>query len=240
GAGCVRTSRLRSSDPQATLPAMEIAIRTERLSKTFRVGFWARRVEAVTDLSLEVRRGEIFGLLGPNGAGKTTSIKMLLGFVRPTRGTASIAGHAAGSLPSRMRLGYLPENPALYEFLTGEEYLRFAGRLTGLSAADARSRAAGLLERVGLADLVAPEARAVELVVEGLPPDLAERLSRDGARVLQRDRSTVLTFDDQAKARSALQAVVASGAPVTSFTPHRRTLEELFVARARGKAATSC
>jgi len=312
---------------------MEIAIRTERLSKTFRVGFWARRVEAVTDLSLEVRRGEIFGLLGPNGAGKTTSIKMLLGFVRPTRGTASIAGHAAGSLPSRMRLGYLPENPALYEFLTGEEYLRFAGRLTGLSAADARSRAAGLLERVGLAgradrpirkfskgmvqrlalaqaligepetvildepmsgldpigrkdvrdiivalrdegrtvlfsthilsdveaicdrvailidgrltdcgalaDLVAPEARAVELVVEGLPPDLAERLSRDGARVLQRDRSTVLTFDDQAKARSALQAVVASGAPVTSFTPHRRTLEELFVARARGKAATS-
>ena len=312
---------------------MEIAIRTERLSKTFRVGFWARRVEAVTDLSLEVRRGEIFGLLGPNGAGKTTSIKMLLGFVRPTRGTASIAGHAAGSLPSRTRLGYLPENPALYEFLTGEEYLRFAGRLTGLTAADARSRAAGLLERVGLAgradrpirkfskgmvqrlalaqaligepetvildepmsgldpigrkdvrdiivalrdegrtvlfsthilsdveaicdrvailidgrltdcgalaDLVAPEARAVELVVEGLPPDLAERLSRDGARVLQRDRSTVLTFDDQAKARSALQAVVASGAPVTSFTPHRRTLEELFVARARGKAATS-
>jgi len=101
---------------------MEIAIRTEQLSKTFRVGFWARKVKAVEDLSFQVRSGEIFGLLGPNGAGKTTTIKMLLSFVRPSRGRASIAGHAAGSLAARKAVGYLPENPALYEFLTGEGY----------------------------------------------------------------------------------------------------------------------
>src|SRR5438132_1363083 len=130
---------------------MEIAIRTENLSKTFRVGFLARKLKAVEDLSLQVQRAEIFGLLGPNGAGKTTTIKMLLGFVRPTRGQAWVAGQLAGSLAARRKLGYLPENPALYEFLTGEEYLRFAGRLAGLSRRDAATRAAQLLEQVGLA-----------------------------------------------------------------------------------------
>src|SRR3954464_3014856 len=130
---------------------MEAVIAAEHLSKTFRVGFWARKVRAVVDLSVEVRRGEIFGLLGPNGAGKTTTIKMLLGFVRPTSGRATVVGHAAGSLASRRRLGYLPENPALYEYLNGIEDLRCAGRLSGLSRADAARTADILLDKVGLA-----------------------------------------------------------------------------------------
>jgi ABC-2 type transport system ATP-binding protein len=130
---------------------MEIAIRIEQLSKTFRVGFWARKVKAVEDVSLEVRRGEIFGLLGPNGAGKTTTLKMLLGFVRPSRGRAWVLGHPAGSFAARRKVGYLPENPALYEFLSGEEYLRFAARLSGLSRRDAAAQAPKLLETVGLA-----------------------------------------------------------------------------------------
>src|SRR3954469_22475810 len=127
---------------------MEAVIAAEHLSKTFRVGFWARKVRAVVDLSVEVRRGEIFGLLGPNGAGKTTTIKMLLGFVRPSAGSASVAGHPAGSLVARRSLGCLPENPALYEFLTGIEYLRFAGRLVGLSRADARAQTDKLIDLV--------------------------------------------------------------------------------------------
>src|SRR4051812_46985932 len=89
---------------------MAVPIRTEHLSKTFRVGFFARKVRAVEDVSLEVQAGEIFGLLGPNGAGKTTTIKMLLGFVRPSGGAATVAGERAGSLASRRKLGYLPEN----------------------------------------------------------------------------------------------------------------------------------
>src|SRR5438105_4471335 len=130
---------------------MEAAIVAEHLSKTFRVGFWGRRVRAVRDLSFEVRRGEIFGLLGPNGAGKTTTIKLLLGFVRPTNGHAIVAGAPAGSLASRRRLGYLPENPALYEYLDGPEYLRFAGQLAGLSRRAAKAEALRLLAKVGLA-----------------------------------------------------------------------------------------
>src|SRR5256885_10331588 len=112
---------------------MESAVIAEHLSKTFRVGFWGRKVRAVADLAREGRGGEIFGLLGPNGAGKTTTIKLLLGFVRPTTGRASVAGHPAGSLAARRKVGYLPENPALYEYLNGVEYLRFAGKLAGLA-----------------------------------------------------------------------------------------------------------
>src|SRR4051812_23588871 len=117
---------------------MQAQVRADGLSKTFRVGFFARKVRAVEALSFEVRAGEIFGLLGPNGAGKTTTIKMLLGFVRPSAGKAFVAGAPAGSLAARRKLGYLPEHPALYEFLRGDEYLEFAGRLAGLSRADAR------------------------------------------------------------------------------------------------------
>jgi ABC-2 type transport system ATP-binding protein len=129
-----------------------VAVHAEKLSKTFRVGFWGRPVRAVHDVSFEVEKGEIFGLLGPNGAGKTTTIKMLLGFVRPSRGAATVGGHPAGSIEARRRMGYLPENPALYEYLTGVEYLRYAGRLAGLDRKEARRRTALLLEQVGLAD----------------------------------------------------------------------------------------
>jgi ABC-2 type transport system ATP-binding protein len=90
-----------------------------------------------------------------------------------------------------------------------------------------------------LTDLVAPGARAVELTVENVPQELTERLRGAGATVLHRDRSTVFTFAAEEPARQALQAAVTAGATVIAFTPHRRSLEELFVARARGKAATS-
>ncbi len=98
----------------------------------------------------------------------------------------------------------------------------------------------GVLTDCGaLADLVAPGARAIELAVENVSQELTDKLAREGAGVLRRDRSTVLTFAEESIARAALQAAVTSGATVVSFTPHRRSLEELFVARAQGKAATS-
>src|SRR5947209_15298574 len=133
---------------------MDAQVRAERLTKIYRVGFFARRVTAVEDLSFAVKPGEIFGLLGPNGAGKTTTIKMLLGFVRPTSGEAYIEGAPAGSIEARRKLGYLPENPALYEFLRGDEYLIFAGKLAGLSSSAARKQATALIERVGLSGRV--------------------------------------------------------------------------------------
>src|SRR5260370_19896492 len=105
---------------------MTIAIRTEHLSKIFRVGFWARKVRAVEDVSLEVKSGEIFGLLGPNGAGKTTTIKMLVGFVRPSRGVATVAAEPAGSPAAPPRLRHPPGQPPRYEFLTRVRFLRLS------------------------------------------------------------------------------------------------------------------
>jgi len=83
---------------------MQAPVRADALTKTYRVGFWGRRVRAVEDLSFEVRAGEIFGLLGPNGAGKTTTLKMLLGFVKPTSGHAWISGNRVGTVSSRNRI----------------------------------------------------------------------------------------------------------------------------------------
>jgi ABC-2 type transport system ATP-binding protein len=130
----------------------EVVIRAEGLSKTFVFGFWRRRVRAVEGLSLEVRRGEILGFLGPNGAGKTTTIKMLMGLVFPTAGHAEVFGRRVPSPASQSRIGFLPENPYFYDYLSGAELLDFAGRLFGLSGPERRTRAAALLERVGLRD----------------------------------------------------------------------------------------
>ena len=102
------------------------------------------------NLSLEVRRGEIFGFLGPNGAGKSTSIKMLLGLVRPTGGEAFVLGAPAGDVQIRRKIGFLPEDFRFYEWLTAEELLHLHGRLAGVSAAALRERVPAMIELVGL------------------------------------------------------------------------------------------
>ena len=312
---------------------MEDAIVTEHLSKTFRVGFWARKVRAVNDVSLNVRRGEIFGLLGPNGAGKTTTLKLLLGLVSPSHGHALVSGEPAGSLAARRRLGYLPENPALYEFLTGVEYLHFAGRLAGLSRRDSRTAAERLIDMVGLSgradravrrfskgmtqrlglaqaligdpeivvldepmsgldpigrkdvrdiifrlrgegrtilfsthilsdveaicdrvgimigsrltdcgtlsSLLEPGVRSVEIVARAIAPGLQESLMKEGVRGMERDGAWVLTFPSESTAQSAVRAIVAGGGVLVSVAPHRQTLENLFVERARSAEASN-
>ncbi|MFQ5655143.1 MAG: ABC transporter ATP-binding protein [Planctomycetota bacterium] len=122
------------------------------LSKVFK-DFWLRpRVTAVDDLDLEVRRGEIFGLLGPNGSGKSTTIKMLLGLLFPTRGTALVLGRPAGHVATKGRIGYLPEESHLYPFLNARETLDFYGRLFSIDAPARRRRIDELIEQVGLGD----------------------------------------------------------------------------------------
>ena len=119
-------------------------------AKSFLVGFRRRRFTAAYDISLRVERGEIFGFLGPNGAGKTTTIKALLGLIRPDSGKLSVLGHEPSSMAWRARVGYMPEHPSFFEFLTGRELVTWFGRLSGLTAAEAKSDAERLLERVGL------------------------------------------------------------------------------------------
>ncbi len=126
-------------------------LRTEALTKTFDVGVRRRRVHAVQDLTLSVDEGEIFGFVGPNGAGKTTTIKMLMGLIFPTSGSASVFDAPIGSARSKARIGYLPENPSYYEFLTGGEALLFFARLAEVPRADVERRCGELLSLVGLA-----------------------------------------------------------------------------------------
>lgn len=129
----------------------EPVIAVDRLTKDYPVGFWRPRpYRALDGLSLTVSPGEVFGCLGPNGAGKSTTLKILMGLVAPTSGTAHLFGLPVANVASRRRVGFLPENPVLYDYLTGEELLAYFGQLCGLRPADARARGTILLDRVGL------------------------------------------------------------------------------------------
>ncbi len=127
-------------------PAPDPAIATRGLRKVF------DGKVAVSSLTLEVPRGEIFGFLGPNGAGKSTSLKMLLGLVTPSRGQAMVLGHPAGDVRTRGKIGFLPEHFRFYDWLSGTELLRLHGRLYGMSRASLRRKVPELLELVGLSE----------------------------------------------------------------------------------------
>ncbi len=120
------------------------AIETEKLGKEHRIGFWRKRVCVLSQLDLAVHQGEIFGYLGPNGAGKTTTLKLLMGLLRPTSGEARILGRPPGDVRIQQQVGFLPEQPAFYEYLTGRELLNFYGQLLGLDRSLRRERVEGL------------------------------------------------------------------------------------------------
>jgi ABC-2 type transport system ATP-binding protein len=126
------------------------AVAVRGLTKVFPVPFHRQSVVAVRDLDLRIEPGEVYGLLGPNGSGKSTTLKIILGLVSPTRGHTEIFGRNSSLVKSRETVGFLPENPYFYKYLTGEETLRFFGRLCGLSGNRLRNRISELLEVVGL------------------------------------------------------------------------------------------
>ena len=131
--------------------AAQSIVEIQNLKKVFRVGFWGRRVMAVDGISLEVRQGEIFGFLGPNGAGKTTTIKMLMGLIYPSGGTATLFGRPIGDPAAKAKVGFLPESPYFYDYLTGREFLRFYGHLFGMMGNRLNARVDELLDLVGMA-----------------------------------------------------------------------------------------
>ncbi|MBA3464274.1 MAG: ABC transporter ATP-binding protein [Deltaproteobacteria bacterium] len=120
------------------------------LKKTYRTPFTRRKVEALRGVTFQVERGHIFGFVGPNGAGKTTAIRTLMGLIRPTSGSATILGQKIPSRAARFKVGFLPESPYFYDYLTVSELLDLAGRLFGVPAALRKKRADELIERVGL------------------------------------------------------------------------------------------
>ncbi len=204
------TNSSRRSDAEA-----EPAVAVHGLTKIFPVHFHpSRKVVAVKDLTLRIEPGEVYGLLGPNGSGKSTTLKIILGLVSPTRGRTEIFGRNSRLVESREAVGFLPENPYFYKFLTGAETLRFFGRLCGMTGATLKNRvnelldlvrlnkardrrlgtySKGMLQRIGLAQALIHDPRLVVLdePTAGVDPagsreirDLIMDLKRRGITVL--------------------------------------------------------
>jgi len=186
------------------------AISLHNIHKKYRTGFWGRKFTALDDLSLTVKQGEILGYLGPNGSGKTTTFKVLLDLIRPDRGTVSFFG-APATRQSREGIGFLPENPYYYMYLTAEETLHFQGRLKGMQRAARKRRitelmqlvdlqhaadrqlkkySRGMLQRIGIAQALIndPDILILDEPMSGLDPMGRKRI-----------RDIILTCRDQGK-----------------------------------------
>lgn len=127
-----------------------LAIEIKHLTKKYRSGFWLKETESLSDLNLEVEAGSIFGFLGHNGAGKTTTIKLLIGVIHPTSGEAFIFGRPISDITVKREIGFLPESPYFYDYLTGSEFLHFCGQLFGMTVKERAKRVDALVELVGL------------------------------------------------------------------------------------------
>jgi ABC-2 type transport system ATP-binding protein len=154
---------------------VSVVLKVEGLAKTFKKPFTGKKVEAVRGVSFEVHAGEIFGFLGPNGAGKTTTIKMLTGLIAPTRGTASLFGVAAPSPEAMGRVGFLPENPYVYPYLTPREFVTMCGRLNGMGKG-LPARVEKVLARVGMSE-------AIDRPVQNLSKGMLQRVGLAAALV---------------------------------------------------------
>jgi ABC-2 type transport system ATP-binding protein len=231
------------------------ALATHELTKDYAIGFWRKRpYRALDRLTLEVEPGEVFGFLGPNGAGKTTTLKLLMQLVFPTSGRAEILGRPLGDLEAKRRIGYLPENPYFYDYLTAEELLHYFARVFGVSAAERRTRvnrlldevgigaerrlqlrkfSKGMLQRVGIAQALIndPEIVILDEPMSGLDP-----LGRRDVRSLilgLRDRGCTVFFSSHvlsdAEALCNRVAILARGRLVTTGR-----LTDMLAFRARG------
>ena len=196
------------------IPLPQPAVVISGLTKIYRAGFSRKGVLAVNKVSFNVKAGEIYGLIGPNGSGKSTTMKCLLGLATPSEGTAEIFGKDSRQVDSRNDVGFLPENPYFYKYLTGRETLAFYGRLCGLSGKKLDERAKellalvgleqaatrrlsgyskGMLQRIGLAQAIVHWPRLVVLdePTAGVDP-IGSRIIRDLIRELKQRGITVI------------------------------------------------
>jgi len=155
-------------------------LKADQLAKTFRRPFSRRKVDAVREVSFEVESGETFGFLGPNGAGKTTTIKMLTGLIAPSSGTASILGDRVPSPNAMRKVGFLPENPYVYPYLTPREFVSMCGRLSGVSGKTLFDRVQAVLKKVGMA-------HAIDRPVRALSKGMLQRVGLASALVHEPD-----------------------------------------------------
>lgn len=161
------------------------AISVNGVTKCFRLDLWKKRT-AVDNLSLTIPQGSVVGLLGPNGSGKSTTLKMIMGFLNPTRGEIRVGGFPSTDRRARHAIGYLPENPRFQRFMTARQILVYYGKLLGLGGSELNLRAQSLLERVGLL-------HAAEQRVQGFSKGMVQRLAIAQALL---NNPTLLVFDE--------------------------------------------
>jgi ABC-2 type transport system ATP-binding protein len=231
------------------------ALATYDLTKDYAVGFWRKRpYRALDQLSLSVEPGEVFGFLGPNGAGKTTTLKLLMQLVFPTAGRAEILGRPLGDLSVKQRIGYLPENPYFYDYLTAEELLAYFAGLFGYNGRERAARVSrlldevgigaerrlqlrkfskGMLQRVGIAQALLNDP---ELVIFDEPMSGLDPLGRREVRALilrLRDRGCTVFFSSHvlsdAEALCSRVAILAKGRLITTGR-----LSDMLAFQARG------
>ncbi len=231
------------------------ALATFELTKDFAVGFWRKKpYRALDHLTLEVATGEVFGFLGPNGAGKTTTLKLLMQLVFPTSGRAELLGRPIGDIAVKRRIGYLPEQPYFYDYLTAEELLSYFAALFGYEAVERRRRvdrlldevgigrerrmplrkfSKGMLQRVGIAQALINDP---ELVIFDEPMSGLDPLGRRDVRSLilnLRDRGVTVFFSSHvlsdAEALCSRVAILARGRLITAGT-----LTEMLAFQIRG------
>ncbi|HKZ39542.1 MAG TPA: ABC transporter ATP-binding protein [Candidatus Hodarchaeales archaeon] len=193
---------------------MQVVVSIKGLSKTFAAGFWkTKRVVALENLTLQVHENEVFGYLGPNGAGKSTTLKLLMSLIYPTSGTAEILGKSVYEVSTRRHIGFLPENPYFYEYLTAEEFLSFYARLLGFSLVETKVRvpyylkltdtfhsrrlqlrkfSKGMLQRIGIAQALINDPKVIFLdePMSGLDP-VGRREVRDLILKLKSEGKTI-------------------------------------------------
>ena len=221
----------------------DVVLEVKGLQKTFRIGFLRKRVEAVRGVDFAVRKGEIFGLLGPNGAGKTTTIKSILRLIFPSAGTIRIFGLPPERRESMHRVGYMPENPYVYQYLKPLEFLDLCGRLMGMKAKERAERAEAMLEQVGLAHakdrpigkfskgmmqrvglaqalLHDPELLVLDEPMSGLDPNQAAEI-RELIKQIGEERTVILSTHDLAEVQVTCSRVliIANGRLVADDTP---------------------
>lgn len=309
--------------------AVQSVVQIQDLRKVFRVGFWGQCVTAVDGLSLEVQRGEVFGFLGPNGAGKTTTIKILMSLIYPSGGTATLFARPIGDPAAKAKVGFLPESPYFYDYLTSREFLLFYGHLFGILGAELNKRidelldlvgmthardlqlrkfSKGMLQRVGIAqalindpelvildepmsgldpigrkevrdlilrlkesgktvmfsshilhdaellcdrvamimkgrlvacghvsELIAGDTtHEVEMVIDRLLPEVLERIKPLAKKVVLQGERVMVVLTSQESVDQALDVIRSAKAKLVALTPHKASLEELFIRKAQG------
>lgn len=217
-------------------------VRTDGLTKDFTTGFWRpKRHRGLDGLSLEIPSGGVFGLLGPNGAGKSTTLKLLMNLLRPTGGGAEILGFTPGDLRANRRIGFLPENPAFYDYLSAQELLEYFAGLCGFAASERRARAARMLDAVGVgADRTRPMRQFSKGMVQRV--GLAQALVNDPELVILDEPMSGLDPIGRRDVRELILRLRDEGRTVL-FSSHILSDAEVLCSRvgilSRGKLVTA-